>query len=431
MTASKSSVKWNSAHNFCPERLIELALLMLCLHCPSVQLENPSDPHNVLDEAVVAALETIHHIPPPEAHMSTPELIRHNNYPVEEHFVVTEDGYNLTMFRIPRGKQGKPGGGEPVIIQHALLCSSDDWLLILPNSEDNLRYDVWITNSRGNNYSMKHLTLSPDSLAFWNFSFHEMGIYDTPSFIYYILETTGKSQLSYVGHSMGCSMFFIAMIRHPYLQSKVRKMVALAPATYFMGTNSPAAIVLALVPSPILQMLLDTFKQGRVLASGVNKWLNDNGPSLCSGTIPADMCMNLIFFIVGYDFKQTTNYSASMILGHTPSETSAKTLVHFVQLVKQDSFQEFDYGFLGNLQRYGTLFPPKYNLTENNVATFVMWGLNDWLVKPTSAARNIHELGNVTRSEAVKDKWFNHLDFMYAKNAKEMVYDHCLEYLAD
>ncbi len=58
-----------------------------------------------------------------------------------------------------------------------------------------------------------------------------MGKYDIPASINYVLSVTGESSLSYVGHSMGCAVFFIAMTYHPELNSKIDVMVALAPAT--------------------------------------------------------------------------------------------------------------------------------------------------------------------------------------------------------
>ena len=67
-----------------------------------------------------------------------------------------------------------------------------------------------------------------------------MGLYDTPAAIEYVLSESGSSKLSYVGHSMGTTAFFIAMDRHPSLQEKVEKMVALAPAAYLSHTRSPA-----------------------------------------------------------------------------------------------------------------------------------------------------------------------------------------------
>lgn len=58
-----------------------------------------------------------------------------------------------------------------------------------------------------------------------------MGKYDIPAVFSYIFTNTGRSSLSYVGHSMGCAMFFVAMTYHPELNSKIDVMVALAPAT--------------------------------------------------------------------------------------------------------------------------------------------------------------------------------------------------------
>lgn len=53
-----------------------------------------------------------------------------------------------------------------------------------------------------------------------------MGIYDIPAVINYILKTTGQSKLSYVGHSLGCGIFFIAMVKRPELNSKIDIMVS-------------------------------------------------------------------------------------------------------------------------------------------------------------------------------------------------------------
>lgn len=66
-----------------------------------------------------------------------------------------------------------------------------------------------------------------------------MGKYDIPAVINYVLNSTGRSTMSYVGHSMGCAMFFIAMTYHPELNSKIDVMMALAPATNLSHMTSP------------------------------------------------------------------------------------------------------------------------------------------------------------------------------------------------
>lgn len=59
-----------------------------------------------------------------------------------------------------------------------------------------------------------------------------MGQYDLPAMIDYILNHSGSTTLSYVGHSMGCAVYFVAMALHPELNSKINVMVALAPSVY-------------------------------------------------------------------------------------------------------------------------------------------------------------------------------------------------------
>ena len=55
-------------------------------------------------------------------------MIEYWGYPVEEHTVTTEDGYILTMHRIPSGRSsnGTENGDprQPVFLAHCLLCSS-------------------------------------------------------------------------------------------------------------------------------------------------------------------------------------------------------------------------------------------------------------------------------------------------------------------
>lgn len=51
-------------------------------------------------------------------------MITREGYPAEAHVVTTDDGYLLTLHRIP----GAPGS-LPIFIQHGFLGSSADWVI--------------------------------------------------------------------------------------------------------------------------------------------------------------------------------------------------------------------------------------------------------------------------------------------------------------
>ena len=60
-------------------------------------------------------------------------MISREGYPAETHQVVTEDGYILTMHRIPYTKSSPQTDKRPAVyIQHGLTSSSADWLVAGP-----------------------------------------------------------------------------------------------------------------------------------------------------------------------------------------------------------------------------------------------------------------------------------------------------------
>lgn len=58
------------------------------------------------------------------------EIITSKGYPCEEHTVQTQDGFLLTMQRIPHGRN-KHGGAAPrgvAFLQHGLLGAATNWI---------------------------------------------------------------------------------------------------------------------------------------------------------------------------------------------------------------------------------------------------------------------------------------------------------------
>ena len=72
-----------------------------------------------------------------------------------------------------------------------------------------------------------------------------MGDYDIPASIEYILELTGSPKLAYVGHSMGTTQLFYALIRNnDYYKERISIFIAMAPPIECNHVTSPAALFL-------------------------------------------------------------------------------------------------------------------------------------------------------------------------------------------
>lgn len=168
----------------------------------------------------------------------TEQIIIADGYEVEKHQVLTADGYLLSLFRIPGNLT------TPVFLQHGILCSSADWIILGPGKAlayllADAGYDVWLGNARGNTNSREHETIDPKMAKFWNFSWHEMGVLDLPAMIDYILDRTGQKSLHYAGHSQGTTSFFVMASLKPEYNRKIRSMHALAPVAFIGHLRSP------------------------------------------------------------------------------------------------------------------------------------------------------------------------------------------------
>lgn len=67
----------------------------------------------------------------------------------------------------------------------------------------------------------------------------EMGRYDIPASIDYVLNTTGHTKLAgFVGYSLGCALFYIAAVEQPRINEKVQVMIALGPTVSVAGLSN-------------------------------------------------------------------------------------------------------------------------------------------------------------------------------------------------
>ncbi|XP_069680505.1 lipase 3-like [Periplaneta americana] len=370
----------------------------------------------------------------PDQDLTTPELIVKYGYPAESHTVQTSDGYLLTLHRIPHGKGADPSvRGPPILLQHGLLCSSADWVVMGPEKGfayllADVGYDVWMGNVRGNTYSRKNVHMTPSDNAFWEFSWHEMGVIDVPAMIDYILEKTGETSLFYAGHSMGTTMFYVMGSERPEYNAKIRAMFSLAPVAFMSHLKSPM-IQLASKVGNELEWLLNLMGIYEFMPQ--TELLTLIGQVFCNdAAITQEICSNVLFLIGGYDSAQLNRTMLPVILGHTPAGASTKELVHYGQGVQSAKFRQYDYGFFQNLLKYGWGTPPDYDLSKVTAPVALHYSDNDWLAAVVDVEELHSKLPNCIAMHKVALPAFNHLDYLWAIDSPQLVYEHVLSLMS-
>ncbi|KAG7201050.1 hypothetical protein KM043_017599 [Ampulex compressa] len=325
----------------------------------------------------------------PDINLDPAEMIRRAGYAAEAHVVKTLDGYLLTLHRIP----GRPGS-SPVFLQHGLLSSSADWLVTgrdkaLPYMLAEQGFDVWLGNFRGNTYSRAHTTLSPSDPKFWNFSWHESGVYDLPAMILYVSKISGTILEAYVGHSMGTTAFYVMASELPEFGDMVRGMYSLAPVAFMGHMRSPIRYLAPIARE--YEIISKILGDGELLPQ--SSFIRFLAKYTCNlNTWEEKICSNSIFVLCGFDKAQFNYTLLPVILGHTPAGASTRQLTHYAQEFLSGKFRRYDYGTEGNSRIYNSTVPPKYNLSRITVPIGLFYGDNDLFASITDVKRLYTEL---------------------------------------
>ncbi|EFN60337.1 Lipase 3 [Camponotus floridanus] len=348
----------------------------------------------------------------PDVILDTPQMIRRAGYPVEAHVIMTDDGYLLTLHRIPGGNDSLP-----VLLQHGLLSSSVDWIILGKDKAIDQGYDVWLGNFRGNTYSRAHISLSPSNSTFWNFSFNKMGIYDLPAMITFITNMRSQPLHTYIGHSMGITSFFIMASERPKIARMVQMMICFAPGVFLNHIQSPIQYLIPFKRN--FEMVMRLSYHDEFLPNDLVRFLLKN---ICDQNITGEFCINVLFMIYGDDPEQF-NYNLQLVIYSHLGSISTKTIIHFVQEVESGKFCKYDYGREENLLIYNSVEPPDYDLSNITIPIALFYANNDWLVNKKNVKKLYHLLPNVIDMYEVPWPKFNHADFVWAKNAPKLVYD--------
>ncbi|XP_077481567.1 gastric triacylglycerol lipase [Stigmatopora argus] len=392
--------------------------VLVALWCGTAALDRPREgPRSFGDDATLD----------PEVHMNISELIRRWGYPAEEHQVATEDGYILTLNRIPAA--ARPSGHGPagaVFLQHGLLAAGSNWVTNPPASGlgfalADAGYDVWLGNSRGNTWSRKHRTLTPQQEEFWSFSHDEMALLDLPAVVDYVLKATGQDGIFYIGHSQGTTIGFMAFSKLPRLAAKIKLFVALAPVATVSFASSPMS-KLSILPE---FLLWDLFGRRDFLPqSHMIEWFAEH---VCAKRLLDLLCGNIFFVLCGFDELNLNMSRTAVYTSHCPAGTSVQNMLHWAQAVAGDGLSAFDFGTAGNMKRYNQTTPPRYRVGDVRVPTAIFSGGRDTLADPKDMALLLTQLPNVVYRQDIPH--WDHLDFIWGLDAPQLMFPAILKLL--
>ncbi|KAJ6645638.1 Lipase 3 [Pseudolycoriella hygida] len=134
------------------------------------------------------------------------------------------------------------------------------------------------------------------------------------------------------------------------------------------------------------------------------------------------LCSGSMYLVGGFNTKQMNRTMLPVIKGHTPAGAAIKQFVHYGQGIQSGLFRQYDFGFISNYFKYGSLSPPQYNLTNIVAPTTFYYSSNDWLSDPRDV-RELHDKMTGGRPTLIKVADFNHFDYIWGIDVKALVYD--------
>ncbi|XP_072399745.1 gastric triacylglycerol lipase-like [Diabrotica undecimpunctata] len=359
----------------------------------------------------------------PYADLNFEQKVDHDGYPLEQYQVRTKDHYYLTIFRIPYGKSSTNSTNRsPVLLIHGMSASIDMFLLQGPGKAlayvlADSGYDVWLLNGRGCWKSQRHKFYNINKhRQYWKFSFHEIAIHDLATNIDFLLKNT-KQKPFLIGHSQGNTCIFILLAMKPEYNNKIKMGVAYAPsikvivdnvfATPFIYSVEILEEVYALIGADELTIFPNIKSIFKILCKEQSYFLT--------------ICYHGMETIGTHHSELIDKELVPVIISAVPRQ-SAMQLFHYLQIAKKGIFAQYDYGAIKNLQRYNKSTPPVYDLNKVTACIAIFYGEKDDIITVKGALETIEMLPNVYYSHKVKYPDFNHIDFLFANNASDLVY---------
>ncbi|XP_052870767.1 lipase 3-like, partial [Anopheles cruzii] len=338
-----------------------------------------------------------------ESRNNTAVLLQRDGYGPIRVRVRTDDGYLLTVYRM----QPKKSRAGVVLLHHGIRQSSDMWMYLgpkrsLPYKLYDAGYDVWMSNSRASPEIDGHERLDRDSDHYWDFSFHEIGTSDLPAIIDHIRRETNRKTIHFVGYSEAATAALVMLSERPEYNAWLASVELLAPPA-FMSYGQYAWI------SRMVQPI-------RALFPWSVYYARDALPTRICTLFRAECCLM-------FGHLDDRSEGGCFVLDNV----SLKQIEHYRQIIATGKFQQFDYGYTGNLNRYKRDPPPDYCLWNVTAPVTLHYGNQDQTVDWRGVEQLARNLPNVATLLKQLYKGFTHRDFYQNPKARTTVYENIVK----
>ncbi|KAG5894517.1 hypothetical protein JTB14_026900 [Gonioctena quinquepunctata] len=273
----------------------------------------------------------------------------------------------------------------------------------------------FLINFRGTIYSTGHVNLTQDDPAYWQFSFHHMGVYDIPATMELVANLTDGAKAIYIGFSMGTSVINIYSILHSQeAANRLAGCIELAPVANLTNIRS---ILRQISPVwPEFKPLLNSISHGRILSR------HTIIGQLCSSlTITMFLCYSTVFLVFGTHYQMLDPLYLPVAIQQDPDAIPLMVLDHYYQILTEGQFQQFDFGPEKNLLEYGGPSPPVYDFSRIRLPVALFVGPKDYVAEIGNAWSLYNNLPIGTRSgfNIIADPNWTHLDFSLSRYLPE------------
>ena len=352
------------------------------------------------------------------------EYIESFGHKLEEHQVITEDGYILTLWHLaPNSPLNK---NKVVYFQHGFTCTAWVFFQMEKNSLPFLLveqgYDVWLGNSRGTIFSLDHISKNYKKANgdYWDFSMDENVIYDLPASIEYVKQVTGATKINYIGHSQGTTIFFMLYMHNPsYIESSINKFIGLGTVPNIAYSKS--------LPMFILDKIYEVLKMVKPLTKAIG--FSDNQRSILSGACEKapHLCLNAFEKLASIIPTNRAKIERLFpFLYYYPGGTSSNTVFHWSQIYKEKKLVYFnkDYDDESEVKEYDTKSIKKWK-----IKSLIQRSTGDTFSSFDDVTEFYETIENKSLVKLLDIPNYGHTDDLVADSALDEVYIPILDYL--